>query len=59
MFERASPVNDVGLMSEEVDGQPGEILGNFPQAFSHVGLINAAWAIAQAENMGSSEPRSG
>jgi GH15 family glucan-1,4-alpha-glucosidase len=24
-------------------------LGNFPQAFSHIGLVNAAWAIAQAE----------
>ena len=27
----------------------GELLGNFPQAFSHVGLVNAAWAISQAE----------
>ena len=26
----------------------GELLGNFPQAFSHIGLINAAWAISQA-----------
>jgi len=25
------------------------LLGNFPQAFSHVGLVNAAWAIQQAE----------
>ncbi len=28
----------------------GELLGNFPQAFSHIGLINAAWAISQAES---------
>ncbi len=42
-------VNDVGLLAEEVDGVTGELLGNFPQAFSHVGLVNAAWAIAQAE----------
>ena len=49
-FERAAAfVNDLGLLAEEVDGATGELLGNFPQAFSHVGLVNAAWAIAQAE----------
>jgi GH15 family glucan-1,4-alpha-glucosidase len=31
------------------DADTGELLGNFPQAFSHIGLVNAAWAIAQAE----------
>jgi GH15 family glucan-1,4-alpha-glucosidase len=50
VFERAiSYRNDVGLLSEEVDQATGELLGNFPQAFSHIGLVNAAWAIAQAE----------
>src|SRR6266702_979446 len=45
-FERAAAfVNDVGLLAEEVDAGTGELLGNFPQAFSHVGLVNAAWAI--------------
>ncbi|MDQ0823715.1 GH15 family glucan-1,4-alpha-glucosidase [Arthrobacter sp. V1I7] len=50
VFERAiSYANDVGLLSEEVDSTSGELLGNFPQAFSHIGLLNAAWAIHQAE----------
>lgn len=50
VFERAcSHVNDVGLLSEEIDSSNGEQLGNFPQAFSHIGLINAAWSIQQAE----------
>ena len=34
--------NDVGLMAEEYDQKAGRQLGNFPQAYSHVGLINAA-----------------
>jgi GH15 family glucan-1,4-alpha-glucosidase len=52
-FERVlEHVNDVGLLSEEVDGATGEMLGNFPQAFSHIGLINAAWAIGEAEHRG-------
>src|SRR5690348_15628634 len=38
-----------GLLAEEVDPATGELLGNFPQAFSHIGLANAAWAISQAE----------
>jgi GH15 family glucan-1,4-alpha-glucosidase len=50
VFERAiSYRNDVGLLSEEIDPDTGELLGNFPQAFSHIGLVNAAWAIAEAE----------
>ena len=50
VFERAvAYANEVGLLAEEVDANTGELLGNFPQAFSHIGLINAAWAIAQAE----------
>jgi alpha,alpha-trehalase len=49
-FERAvSTVNDVGLLAEEIDPHTGEMIGNFPQAFSHIGLINAAWAIKRAE----------
>jgi len=50
VFERAvGYVNDVGLLAEEVDPETGELFGNFPQAFSHIGLVNAAWAISEAE----------
>jgi GH15 family glucan-1,4-alpha-glucosidase len=50
VFERAiSYANDLGLLAEEVDPATGELLGNFPQAFSHIGLVNAAQAIFEAE----------
>ena len=50
VFERAAAfVNEVGLLAEEVDPVSGELLGNFPQAFSHIGLVNAAWAISESE----------
>ena len=53
IFERAAGcVNDVGLLSEQVAADGTELLGNFPQAFSHIGLVNAAQAIAQAERQG-------
>ena len=50
IFEKAvGYANDLGLLAEEVDPNTKELLGNFPQAFSHIGLVNAAWAISQAE----------
>ena len=53
VFERAAGyVTDVGLLAEEVDSTTGELLGNFPQAFSHIGLVNAAWALDQASRPG-------
>ena len=43
LFERLlSVANDVGLLSEEYDVRRGRLIGNFPQAFSHVALINSA-----------------
>jgi GH15 family glucan-1,4-alpha-glucosidase len=43
VFERMLGLcNDVGLISEEYDPQTGRLVGNFPQAFTHVGLINTA-----------------
>nr|WP_328698701.1 glycoside hydrolase family 15 protein [Brevibacterium rongguiense] len=39
--------NDLGLFSEEYDGRAGRMAGNFPQAFSHLGLIRAAEALGR------------
>lgn len=50
VFERACGyASDLGLLAEEVDPGTGELLGNFPPAFSHIGLVNAAWATAEAK----------
>ena len=42
--------NHLGLFSEDVDAANGSQWGNFPQAYSHVGLMNAAYRIAQKIN---------
>jgi alpha,alpha-trehalase len=44
----AGYANDLGLLAEEIDTADDELLGNFPQAFSHIGLIVAAHAIDRA-----------
>ncbi|NJQ01192.1 glycoside hydrolase family 15 protein [Streptomyces sp. PLAI1-29] len=53
LFDRVTGfANDLGLLAEEIDPRGGGLLGNFPQAFSHVGLINAAAAIDRAHGDG-------
>ncbi len=50
LFERLlSLCNDVGLLSEEYDPKAGRFTGNFPQAFSHVALIDAALTLSNEE----------
>ena len=46
MFERLSRLaNDVGLLSEEFDPGAGRMLGNFPQALSHLAMVHAAFTL--------------
>ncbi len=61
LFERLlSTANDVGLLAEEYDVGERRLVGNFPQAFSHVGLVNTAYNLAHAlkpaEQRPSTEP---
>ncbi|MCX5139385.1 MULTISPECIES: glycoside hydrolase family 15 protein [unclassified Streptomyces] len=50
LFERLLALrNDVGLLAEEYDTAAGRQLGNFPQAFSHIGLVGTAVALAEAQ----------
>jgi len=48
--------NDVGLLAEEFDPLTGRMLGNFPQAYCHVGVINSALNLSREE--GPAEDRS-
>lgn len=49
LFERLLGLcNDVGLLSEEYDVEARRLVGNFPQAFTHVGLVNTALGLARA-----------
>ncbi|MGV9991025.1 glycoside hydrolase family 15 protein [Streptomyces sp. NPDC003374] len=53
LFARlAALANDVGLLAEEYDTASGRQLGNFPQAFSHMGLVNTALALYGDEEAG-------
>jgi hypothetical protein len=47
MFERLLTLrNDVGLLAEEYDSDAKRMVGNFPQALSHIALIHAAFAMS-------------
>ena len=49
MFERLLSIrNDLGLLAEEYDARTQRLAGNFPQAFSHIGLINTAFNLTRA-----------
>ena len=51
LYERLVALsNDLGLMSEEYDSKLGRFVGNFPQAFSHVALVNATFNVTRKES---------
>ena len=53
LFDRLLSLrNDLGLLSEEYDPKAGRLVGNFPQAFSHVALISSAYALARDDQEG-------
>jgi GH15 family glucan-1,4-alpha-glucosidase len=59
LFERLLGLcNDVGLLSEEYDPGLRRLMGNFPQAFSHVGLVNTAYNLSRAVGPAESRQKS-
>jgi hypothetical protein len=50
IFERLLALrNELGLLAEEYDAYEGRMVGNFPQAFSHVSLINSAFRLSGSD----------
>jgi len=50
-FCRRMRRNDLGLLSEEYDAPTGRLIGNFPQAFSHLALIHSATVLSKMEGL--------
>jgi len=49
LFERLLGLrNDLGLISEEYDAERGRLVGNFPQAFTHIGIVETAFTLSKA-----------
>jgi len=60
LFERLLSLrNDVGLLAEEYDPASRRLLGNFPQAFSHVGLVNTAYNLTPRQAAPAAERQDG
>jgi GH15 family glucan-1,4-alpha-glucosidase len=57
LFDRLLAIrNDLGLLSEEYDPREKRLLGNFPQAFTHVGLVNSAYNLSHHEGPAEQRP---
>jgi GH15 family glucan-1,4-alpha-glucosidase len=60
LFERLLSLrNDVGLLAEEFDPRLGRQVGNFPQAFSHVALVNTAFNLTRTQGPAEQRARAG
>jgi len=58
VFERVLEIrNDVGLLSEGYDPRAGRLVGNFPQAFSHIGMVNTARNLSRPGGPAEERPR--
>lgn len=59
LFERLLPLrNEVGLLAEEYDPKSGQLMGNFPQALSHIARINAGFEFNRLSSPGEQRARS-
>ncbi len=60
LFRRLLAIrNDLGLLAEQYDPREGRLLGNFPQAFSHVGLVNTARTLMRRGGLAQQRPQDG